>query len=87
MNEIHITDSFPLTFAHQNESVKLTEVRAGEKLRRRLTELGLHIGMTVRIVQGNGSGPIILAVHNDSRIAIGRGMAQKMMVTRLKGEK
>jgi Fe2+ transport system protein FeoA len=46
-----------------------------------LADLGLYIGMRVRIVQDDLSGPVILAVKNDSRVAVGRGMAQKILVT------
>lgn len=71
---------FPLTFAERGQPVILTEIRAGDRLRSRLAALGLHVGMTVRVVQANPDGPLILAVSGDSRLAIGRGMAQKMMV-------
>lgn len=71
---------FPLTFASRGETVTLTEIRAGHRLRQRLGDLGLTVGMTVRVVQGDGTGPVILAVKNDSRLAVGRSMAQKIMV-------
>lgn len=73
---------FPLTCAGCGEIVALTEIRAGDKLRKHLGDLGLNVGMTVRIVQSNTCGPMILAVQNDSRLAVGQGMAQKIMVTR-----
>ncbi|QPC80510.1 ferrous iron transport protein A [Phototrophicus methaneseepsis] len=85
MSEVEVTDSFPLMFAEKGEVVWLTEIRSGDKLRRRLNELGLYVGMEVRVVQGSNSGPMILAVKNDTRLAVGRGMAQKIMVKRSKG--
>lgn len=72
--------NYPLTFANRGEWVQLAEIRAGNKLRKRLADLGLHIGMQVRIMQDDHAGPVILAVKNDSRLAVGRGMAQKIMV-------
>ena len=75
------TKTYPLTFAKRGESVILKEVRAGKRLRKRLGEIGLNPGMTVRIVQPGTHGPIIVAVTNDSRLAVGQGMAQKIMVT------
>jgi ferrous iron transport protein A len=72
----------PLSFAAIGETVTLAEVRAGERLRRRLGDLGLNIGMSVRVVQNDSCGQMILAVTNDSRLAIGRGMAIKIMVRR-----
>jgi len=80
-------DTYPLTSAARGETVTLTEIRAGDRLRKRLADLGLKIGMQVRVVQGDVSGPVILAVQNDSRLAIGHGMAQKIMVTHFEGNK
>lgn len=75
-----VETTFPLTFAKRGEWVILKEIHAGDRLRRRLGELGLNMGMRVRIVQDKTSGPVILAVANDSRLAVGRGMAQKIIV-------
>lgn len=72
---------FPLTFAASGETVSLVAIRSGDRLRKRLGELGLTTGMRVRVVQGDSGGPVILAVRNDSRLAIGRGMAQNIFVT------
>lgn len=69
----------PLTLVSVGEEVRLLSVRGGQALRKRLADLGLNVGMTVRVVQVDPQGPIILAVK-DSRLAIGRGMAQKVMV-------
>jgi Fe2+ transport system protein FeoA len=85
MSDATDTDYFPLTFAANGETVSLAEIRANGKLRKRLGDLGLNIGMDVRIVQANACGPLILAVKNDSRLALGRGMAQKIMVKRNRG--
>lgn len=79
-------DTYPLTFAARGETVMVAEIRAGDRLRKRLGEMGLSIGMQVRVVQGNLAGPVILAIKNDSRLAVGRGMAQKIMVRHLEGE-
>jgi Fe2+ transport system protein FeoA len=72
--------SFPLTFAARGDTVSLTEIRAGDPLRKRLGDLGLNVGTHVRVVQEGAGGTIILAIRNDSRLAIGQGMAQKIMV-------
>jgi len=60
------------------ERVKLVEIIAGRRMRRRLTELGLTPGIELRVVQDEG-GPLLLAVY-DSRLALGRGMAHKVLV-------
>jgi Fe2+ transport system protein FeoA len=61
------------------EDVQLVNIIGGRILRKRLADLGLNPGMNLRVVQVDPQGPMILAVK-DSRIALGRGMAQKVMV-------
>jgi Fe2+ transport system protein FeoA len=69
----------PLTLASVGEDVRLVDIRGGRDLRKRLADLGFNLGMSVRVVQMDIDGPVILAVK-DSRIVLGRGMAQKVMV-------
>jgi len=73
--------AFPLSSAPCDRCVRLVSVAGGRRLRKRLAELGLNPGSIVRVVQSYGGGPLILAVKEDTRMAIGRGMAQKIMVT------
>jgi ferrous iron transport protein A len=60
------------------QTVQLARIDAGRRLKHRLTELGLTPGVNVTIIQNNG-GPILISVR-DSRIAIGREMANKIRV-------
>lgn len=69
----------PLTLASVGENVRLVDIRGGQELRKRLADLGFTQGMSLRIVQKDANGPVILAVK-DSRMALGHGMAQKVMV-------
>lgn len=64
------------------EDVRLVEVQGGKQLRKRLADLGLNMGMTVRVVHSLNQGPIIIAVK-DSRLAIGRGMAEHILVEKI----
>jgi Fe2+ transport system protein FeoA len=68
----------PLSMVEPGESVKLVRVATGHRLRRRLTELGLIPGVEFKIMQDEG-GPLLLAVK-DTRLALGRGMAHKIIV-------
>ncbi len=61
-----------------NASATLTKIDGGRRLRHRLTELGLIPGSVLTIVQ-NQNGPLLVAVR-DTRLAIGRGMAEKILV-------
>lgn len=76
----------PLAMAQPGEVVKLVALRGGQRLRRRLADLGLTLDMPVQLVQGNGHGPLIIAVK-DTRLAIGRGMAHHIMVEPLEQAK
>lgn len=62
------------------ETVELVHVASGERFRKRLADLGLGMGMTVRVMQNNLPGPLILAITDDSRLAVGRGIAHKIRV-------
>ncbi|PKO23285.1 MAG: ferrous iron transport protein A [Chloroflexi bacterium HGW-Chloroflexi-1] len=56
----------PLAMVSPGEEVRLVAIHGGQRLRKRLADLGLNLGMTVRVLQGDGHGPLILAVK-DSR--------------------
>jgi len=75
MNETLI----PLSLVSPGTEVRLVAVRGGQGVRKRLADLGLNIGMTVRVVVLNGDGPLLLAVK-ESRLALGRGLAHKILV-------
>jgi ferrous iron transport protein A len=70
---------FPLAMATVGEQVRLESIHGGENLIHRLTALGLTPGVELSIVQDSG-GPLLVSVR-DSRIALGRGMAHKVMVS------
>jgi ferrous iron transport protein A len=71
----------PLSMLGSGEEAKLVDVRGGHGLRRRLSAMGLNPGMSVTVVQNAMRGPVILGVM-DSRIALGRGMAHKILVSK-----
>jgi ferrous iron transport protein A len=48
-------------------------------LSQRLAGLGLTVGAMVEVLQNYGRGPLIVAVR-DTRIALGRGQADKVLV-------
>lgn len=47
----------------------------------RLRELGLNQNATIRVVKNDHAGPMIIAVKNDGRLAIGRGRAGRIYVS------
>jgi len=74
-----MSKSFPLAMATVGERVRLESIYGGKKLIRRLTALGLTPGVELSVVQDAG-GPLLVSVR-DSRIALGRGMAYRVMVS------
>ncbi|HQY90069.1 MAG: FeoA family protein [Caldilinea sp.] len=70
--------SFPLTMVKRGQPVRLAKIMAGRQLTHRLTELGLTPGVNFEVLHDHG-GPLLLAVR-DSRLALGRGMASKILV-------
>ena len=73
--------TLPLSTIAPGQTVELVYIEEGRRLRKRLADLGLNMGLTVRVVQNNFAGPLILAVREDTRLAIGRGMAQHIRVS------
>lgn len=61
------------------EEVTLIDIEGGRGVRSKLYSMGLVPGITLKILNRNGSGPVMIAVK-DSRLAIGRGMAEKIIV-------
>ena len=69
----------PLAMVRTGAQVRLVRIDAGRGLQARLASLGLLPGTGLRVVSVNARGPAVVAV-GESRIALGRGMAHKMMV-------
>jgi Fe2+ transport system protein FeoA len=69
----------PLTIVQAGRRVRLVAVDAGHGLQGRLTALGLIPGVEIEVLQNSLHGPFLIAVKG-SRIMLGRGMAQKIMV-------
>jgi Fe2+ transport system protein FeoA len=70
----------PLSQIPSGTLVELVEIESCPRMRKRLADLGLNVGTTVRVIQGGGGGPMILAVRGDTRMGIGRRVAQKIIV-------
>ena len=68
----------PLTMAEPGESVTIRRITGKDELRLHLAELGFVVGETVTVVSRMG-GNLIVQVK-DSRIALDRGMANRILV-------
>jgi len=74
----------PLAFLPAGRCAVVKEVVGGFGFRRRLAEMGLVKGAVVRVIRNdrNDRGPLIIAL-GESRLALGFGMAQKVIVQEL----
>ncbi|MGQ9660541.1 MAG: FeoA family protein [Thermochromatium sp.] len=75
--------TFPLAMAGEGERVRIRTLQGGKGLVRRLTELGLNPGTEVRIVARQGGGLVV--ARDETRLALGYGMAVKILVEALDG--
>ena len=68
----------PLTFAREGEPASIKKVGGKEEIRQFLENLGFVAGADVTVISASG-GNLIVNIK-DSRIAIGRDMASRIMV-------
>jgi Fur family ferric uptake transcriptional regulator len=69
----------PLTAAKPGEKVIIREISGGRTRRARLASMGLRPGDIIEVIANSGQGRLILG-HGNTRLAIGRGVAQVIMV-------
>lgn len=60
------------------DNVKVKKISAGSCATKRLYEMGFHTGANIEVVK-NDTGPIIVSLSGN-KIALGRGLAQKIIV-------
>jgi len=70
----------PLTIAKPGENVVIKDIMGGSQARSRLASMGLRRGDLLEIINNNGLGRLIVG-HQAMRLAMGRGIAQKIMVS------
>jgi ferrous iron transport protein A len=69
----------PLSHVKSGETVRLARIDAGRGLSSRLAAMGLVADVEITVVNNNHPGPFVISVR-DSKMMLGRGMAQKIMV-------
>jgi ferrous iron transport protein A len=73
----------PLDALTPGASARLAEIRGGRHLQRKLGALGLRVGSALRVEHRRGRG-LVVAV-GASRIALGGGIVDKLLVLPLAG--
>lgn len=80
----------PLGLLSTGEKAEVVEIKAskgcchGKKDKHicHVEDMGLRVGNLIEMLNNEGHGPVVVKV-DESRIAIGRGMAMKIMVRRI----
>ena len=84
MSEKKRSVSTPTTFKALSEMSAcargiVRQLRGGKEFTNRVAALGFTLGTQVVVVENYGRGPIIVGAR-DTRVALGRGEAAKMLV-------
>jgi len=69
----------PLAMASPGKLFRVIAINAGWKLQKRLADMGLTLGIQVSVVNGQYAGPVLINIRG-SRLGLGHGMAQKILV-------
>ena len=76
--------ALPLALAPLGVALNVQRLSGGAEFAARMRAMGVGPGRVIRLIQREGSH-VVLAV-GDSRFGIGRGVAQKIMVTEARAE-
>jgi len=72
--------SLTLATARPGQDLICTDIGGGRGMRRRLADMGILPGRHLTVISGGGQpGPIVVRI-GDSKLMIGRGMAQRVAV-------
>ncbi len=69
----------PLAMLPDGAFARIVEVSGGRGLVRRLAELGFNADVLVKVLHNHSPGPVLIEVKG-SRVALGRGVAMKILV-------
>ena len=69
----------PLSTIQSGKTVKLLSIEAGRGLNSRLTAMGLLPNVEITVINNGHPGPFVISVRG-SKMMLGRGMADKIMV-------
>ena len=73
-------DKMTLSKIESGKTVQMVSIEGGRNLKSRLASMGLISGVKIKVVRNSSNGPFIVVVKG-SRLVLGRGMAQKIVVS------
>jgi ferrous iron transport protein A len=77
-----VKHDIPLAIARAGELVTVTGIKAGYGLQKRLADMGLTPGVQIKVMNSQMTGPLLIDLRG-SRVALGRGIALKIYVTKV----
>lgn len=75
--ETHVVS---LALVSPGREVRIVSITGGRGTRGHLANMGLDIGSVIEVLEQGAPGPFLVAVK-ETRLAIGHGVAQKIMVS------
>lgn len=72
--------AMPLAMTIPGTKVRIISLAGGRGLQERLISMGLSVGSEINVVKKGMPGPFLIAA-GETRLAIGAGMAHKIMVS------
>jgi ferrous iron transport protein A len=64
----------------ENRKAQVIDIQGGQRIRQRLSQMGIHPGDIITILRyGALRGPILIEIHG-SQVALGRGIASKIII-------
>ena len=79
MSEINDKPARSLSDAHPGDKVVIISIQGGRNLCQRLNAMGLVTRERIEVVHTGDPGPFVVKVK-DSRVALGTGMAKKILI-------
>lgn len=80
-----VNELIPLSSLKDGESAQITTIKGGRSVNLRMNELGFTTGVNLKVIRNVGGGPIMVELKA-GKIALGRGIARKIMCRRSESE-
>ena len=78
--------AFPLMLASVGERVRIVAIGQGRGTDRKLADLGLTAGCEVTVLTSATGGGSLVVARDDMRLALGTGIAHRLLVVRVEPE-
>jgi len=72
--------AYPLSFSKANEQIEVVNIKGGNNFIKRLLAMGITCGTKLTVVQHRQQEGLVVRCQ-DTRWALGQGMAHKILVT------